>query len=78
VERIDNQSTGYCPEPACWSAVGAALEQAGIDHPGRFTTELVFRLCTACGQRNVVRDEWFHCAVCDAELPLTWNFEPRA
>jgi hypothetical protein len=77
VERIDNQSTGYCPEPACWPAVEMALDQAGIAHPGRFTTELTFRLCTACGQRNVVRDEWYQCAVCDAELSPTWNFEAR-
>jgi hypothetical protein len=78
IERIDNQSTGYCPEPTCWPAVRAALDVADIRHPGQFTTELLFRLCPACGQRNVVKDEWYQCAVCDAELPLLWNFDPAA
>jgi hypothetical protein len=71
---VSNQSTGFCPEAASWPAVAAALDQAGSRHPGRFTTEITFRRCEACGERNVVKDGWFVCGVCGAELPAEWNF----
>lgn len=74
LEGASNQSTGFCPEPTCWEAVAIALDRAGIPHPGRFTIEIVFRRCGACGERNLVKDDWFACAVCDAELPREWNF----
>ncbi len=74
VVDVSNQSTGYCPEPACWSAVEAALERIPVEHPGGFTASFLFRRCPACGQRNVVKDDWFVCAVCGGKLPLSWNF----
>jgi hypothetical protein len=74
VAEASNQSTGYCPEPGSWPAVAAALDRLGVPHPGRFTTEVVFRRCEGCGERNVVRDGWFVCGVCGAELPAGWNF----
>jgi hypothetical protein len=74
VEDVSNLSTGYCPEPESWAAVSEALDRIGVVHPGRFTTEVSFRRCTACGERNVVKDGWFECQVCGAELPLDWNF----
>jgi hypothetical protein len=74
VAEASNQSTGFCPEPESWPAVAAALERAGVAHPGRFTKEVVFRRCEACGERNVVRDGWFVCGVCGAALPEWWNF----
>jgi hypothetical protein len=74
VEEVSNLSTGYCPEPESWAAVGEALDRIGVVHPGRFTTEVTFRRCTACGERNVVKDGWFECQVCGAELPQAWNF----
>src|SRR5262249_31051208 len=73
VVEVSNQSTGYCPEPESWPAVAAALARAGVPHPGRFTTEVVFRRCGRCGQRNIVKDGWFVCGVCGAELPSQWN-----
>ena len=72
--EITNQSTGYCPEPESWPAVAAALDRAGIDHLNRFTSEFVFRQCPSCGQRNIVKDDWWECAVCAAQLPKRWNF----
>jgi hypothetical protein len=74
VVEVSNQSTGYCPEPESWPAVAAALDRIGVLHPGRFTTEVVFRRCEKCGERNVVKDGWFVCGVCGAELPAEWNF----
>ena len=74
VTAVSNQSTGYCPEPESWPAVASALERAGIAHPQRFTRELVFRRCPACGERNIVKDDFFGCAICDAPLPAAWNF----
>jgi hypothetical protein len=74
VAEVSNQSTGYCPEPESWPAVAAALDRIGVAHPGRFTTVVVFRRCERCGERNVVKDGWFVCGVCGAELPAGWNF----
>jgi hypothetical protein len=73
VEEVSNLSTGYCPEPESWAAVGEALDRTGVLHPGQFTTEITFRRCTSCGERNVVKDGWFECQVCGAELPQAWN-----
>lgn len=75
VHEISNQSTGYCPDPASWPAVATALERARLDHPGRFTHEIVFRRCPACRERNIVREDDFVCVFCDAELPATWNVD---
>ncbi|WP_433175351.1 hypothetical protein [Actinoallomurus sp. CA-150999] len=77
VDEISNQSTGYCPDVTSWSAARDALERAGLDHPGGFTHPVVFRRCPACHERNIVRDDDFHCALCDTELPATWNMDSR-
>jgi hypothetical protein len=74
VAEASNQSTGYCPEPESWPAVAAALDRAGVRHPGRFTTEVVFRRCGKCGERNIVKDGWFMCGLCGGDLPREWNF----
>ena len=72
---VTNQSTGYCPEPESWPAVAAALDAASLPHPGGFTTEFVFRLCKACGQRNVVKEGVFECGACGRPLSAAWNFD---
>jgi hypothetical protein len=74
VVEISNQSTGYCPEPESWPAVASALDAAGIPHPGRFTFEVVFRRCPNCRERNLVKEDWFECAMCGSALPREWNF----
>ncbi len=74
ITEISNQSTGYCPEPESWPAVARALETTGVVYPGAFTYEAIFRRCTRCGQRNLVKDGCFECAVCGEELSPTWNF----
>jgi hypothetical protein len=74
VLEVSNQSTGYCPEPESWPTVAAALDRLGVGHPGRFTMEVVFRRCPGCGERNIVKDGWFVCGACGAELPEKWNF----
>lgn len=74
VSGVTNQSTGYCPEPECWTVVRAALEALEIDVPPGFTPPFVFRRCEHCGQINVVKDDEWLCAVCGTALPSTWNF----
>jgi len=74
VAEISNQSTGFCPEPDSWPTVENALNRIGLNHPGRFTNAVVFRLCPKCNQRNIVKDSWYYCQLCDAKLPQTWNF----
>ena len=76
VVEISNQSTGFCPEPHSWSVVESVLNQLGINHPGQFTNAVVFRLCLKCNQRNIVKDSWYYCELCDAKLSETWNFAP--
>lgn len=71
VTEISNQSTGYCPDASSWGAVEAALDRASIRHPGGFTHPIVFRLCPQCRQRNIVKDDDFFCAICEAPLPAT-------
>lgn len=74
VIEVTNNSTGYCPDEACWESVRAALNRAGLRGPSAFTVVVRFRRCTACGERNLVKEEWYRCALCDAELPAAWNF----
>ncbi|MFD0746091.1 hypothetical protein ACFQ1L_32775 [Phytohabitans flavus] len=74
VAEVTNQSTGYCPDPDCWPAVATALDRAGVQHPGGFTEEITFRRCPTCGERNIVRDGDFTCALCGGALPPHWNF----
>jgi len=78
VTSATNQTTGYCPEASSWPAVARALDRMGVCHPGRFTDEFTFRRCHRCGERNVVRDSDFTCAICEAELPVSWNFDSAA
>ncbi|MFI5915117.1 hypothetical protein [Dactylosporangium sp. NPDC051541] len=75
VRAVSNQSTGYCPDVTSWPCVAAALERAGLRHPGRFTDELTFRRCPACAELNVVKDADFTCVFCGAALPAGWNVD---
>ncbi|GAA4985782.1 hypothetical protein [Kitasatospora paranensis] len=75
VDGVSNQSTGYCPDTRSWPAVAEALEHAGIDHPGGFTHEVVFRRCPGCRQLAIVREEDFVCVFCEAPLPPQWNVD---
>jgi len=76
VVAATNQSTGYCPEPESWLDVQRALERARLPHPDDFTGRFLFRRCPSCGMRNLVKDDWFVCGVCDTTLPEVWNFGP--
>jgi hypothetical protein len=75
VAAVSNQSTGFCPEPESWPQVADALDRIPISHPGAFTSPIVFRLCPKCDERNIVKDHWFVCAICGADLPAEWNFQ---
>jgi len=74
VIEVTNHSTGYCPAEDCWDPVRSALDKADLDRPDEFTILVLFRRCTHCGQRNLIKDDWYRCEVCDAELPGEWNF----
>lgn len=75
VVEVTNNSTGYCPAESCWSAVDGALARLGLRGPEYFTFTAIFRRCPACGERILVKDGWFFCDLCDAELPREWNFQ---
>jgi hypothetical protein len=55
--------------------LAAGLVAAGLAAPPAFTHEIVFRRCPQCGERNLVKDAWFECVFCAAELPRQWNFD---
>jgi hypothetical protein len=71
VVEVSNQSTGYCPEPDSWPAVENVLTRLGIPHPKDFTLICIFRRCEACHTLNLVKDDWFECAVCQSPLSTT-------
>jgi hypothetical protein len=75
VEEVSNQSTGYCPEPESWLQVAAALDAIPLAHPERFTAPYIFRRCPVCAQINLVKEGYFACAVCGADLPERWNLD---
>jgi len=77
VAEVSNQSTGYCPDTDCWAAVALALGRTGMTPPPGFTHEVIFRRCARCGERNLVKEGWFVCVFCDADLPAGWNVAPR-
>jgi hypothetical protein len=74
VSEVTNQSTGYCPEPEAWPEVAATLDKIGLAHPPACTTTYIFRLCSRCGTTNIVKEDFYVCGVCDAELSHDWNF----
>jgi hypothetical protein len=76
VVEASNLSTGYCPEPECWSVVAEALDRIGLPRPSAFTSAFEFRRCERCDATNLVKEEVFECAVCQAELSRAWNFDP--
>jgi hypothetical protein len=70
VVAVSNQSTGYRPGVESWPRVAAALDGAGLRRrPDGFTHPFTFRRCGACGELNLVKDAYYVCAVCDADLP---------
>ena len=73
VLEASNQSTGYCPQPAGWAHLRAALQAAGIAHPEALTRAFEFRRCEKCKTLNLVKDDGLYCAVCDSPLPQEWN-----
>ena len=77
VVEVTNNSTGYCPSEDCWAAVRSALDRAGLGRPEEFTFTATFRRCPSCGERNLVKDRWYVCAVCNADLPAEWNFAAK-
>lgn len=77
VSAVTNQSTGYCPEPGCWLAVRAAITRVGLRAPTAFTHAFDFRRCEACGTINLVKEEYYECGNCGAELPSVWNLDAR-
>ncbi|WP_256341624.1 hypothetical protein [Streptomyces sp. TLI_105] len=78
VGEVSNQSTGYCPDVASWSAVARALNRVGLRRPSSFTHEVVFRRCPDCQEHNIVREDDFVCVFCGSDLPQTWNVDPTA
>ncbi|QSQ14692.1 hypothetical protein [Myxococcus landrumensis] len=77
VTAVSNLSTGYRPDVSCWDAVAESLARAGLSAPPGFTTSVHFRRCPACGESTLVKEQWFVCTFCDADLPLEWNVSAR-
>lgn len=75
VEAVTNQSTGYCPEPSSWPQVARALCRASLVSPSDFSVSFLFRRCTFCSAVNVIKEDIFICAMCDAELSQNWNID---
>lgn len=79
IERVTNQSTGYCPDPSSWKALEPVLRAIGLSFPSYFTPAFDFRRCPKCLQLCMFKENEETCLVCDFPLPLSWNidaFEP--
>ena len=74
VAEVTNQSTGYCPEPECWDTITRVLDRLEISRPPFLTAAFEFRRCAQCGTTNLIKENIFECAVCDAPLSHTWNY----
>lgn len=77
VTSVSNQSTGFCPAVECWPEVVAALSFSGVVLPPAFTHAIEFRRCPDCAEVNLVKEAWFVCVFCDADLPHVWNVSAR-
>ena len=55
VERVTNQSTGYCPEPESWQSVAHALDEIPVDRPDFFGPAFVTNLSSAATVANLSR-----------------------
>jgi hypothetical protein len=75
VTEVSNHSTGYCPDLDSWEAVAIALDRVRVPRPRAFTNPVVFRRCPVCDERNIVREDDYVCALCEARLPRQWNFD---
>jgi len=73
IEEISNQSTGYCPEPESWVILSQVLGRLGMKYPSSFTAAFIFRRCDHCKTINIIKDDVYECAVCDAPLSQVWN-----
>ena len=76
VDWISNQSTGYCPEPSSWKSVESCMMSLEIAIPNGFRPAYQFRRCTTCDNLNLIKDNWFVCSLCNADLPQEWNCDP--
>lgn len=77
VAEVTNQSTGYCPDTECWPAVQRALEAIGVLPRATWSQPFVFRRCPRCRELNLVKERWFVCTFCEADLPTSWNVGTR-
>ena len=77
VVAVSNLSSGYCPDTSCWPAVERAIRLAGLPPPGSLSSEIIWRRCTSCQEKSLVKENWFVCVFCDAELPAGRNAGTR-
>lgn len=73
IERITNQSTGFCPEPLSWKAVVSSLHSIGMSVPDGFDPAFEFRRCPKCSTLAIIKGWEFTCLVCGTDLPAEWN-----
>ncbi len=78
IDRISNQSTGYCPEVGSWEVVQTVLESFGLAGiPQEFDPACEFRRCDRCDALSLVKDAYYDCLSCGADLPREWNVGNR-
>ncbi len=74
ISYISNQSTGYCPGVESWSVLEWILPRLGIEYPDYYSLALIFRICPRCHQINIIKENLYECAVCDAALERAMSF----
>ena len=77
VAYLSNQSAGYCPDVTSLEMVVAAIRRTGVNPPARWSAAMEFRRCPKCREIAIVKDAWFVCVFCEADLPKAWNVSER-
>lgn len=78
VESLTNLSTGYCPPPKSWSEVYKTLIQIeGLIIPKKFEPSYIFSYCSQCKQRQIIKDDFYYCPICEKELLSGEEFQKR-
>lgn len=78
IDSITNQSTGYCPAASSWIEVKKALQKIeGLSIPNGFEPTFVFSYCLTCQTRQIVKEAFYYCPLCEGELLSEAEFQDK-
>jgi hypothetical protein len=75
--RLRRDDSGWRPSESSSSGRPSRATSRGAPcrHAGDYTIAFEFRRCQQCAKLNVVKDGWFWCDACSAQLSREWNVQ---